>query len=236
MTANQIKSELFSLGSIEKKMVLQRFFKTGKGEYGEGDVFIGVTIPQQREIVKRYKVLPLTEIKMLLKEPYHECRMIALLFLVNEYEKCKDVAKREAIYSFYLQNTETINNWDLVDLSAPKIIGSHLLSQNADILIELAKSNNLWLQRIAIVSTLRFIKSGRFEDTFIIAELLFDSKEDLLHKAVGWMLREIGKKEFQAEYSFLKKHYKKMSRTTLRYAIERFPEDERQKFLSGKIL
>lgn len=235
MTALLIKNELLSLGSLEKKMVLQRFFKTGIGQYGEGDIFIGVTVPKQREIVKKYKFLPLTEIESLLKEPYHECRLTALLFLVNEYEKCKDNAKKDEIFSFYLSHTNFINNWDLVDLSAPKIIGTHLLKKDGDLLVELAKSDNLWSKRIAIVSTLKFIKNNRFEDTFRISQMLFETKEDLLHKAVGWMLREIGKMDYEAEYAFLKRHYKKMPRTSLRYAIERFNEEVRKDFLLGKI-
>jgi 3-methyladenine DNA glycosylase AlkD len=235
MNALLIKDELFSIGSTEKKIVLQRFFKTGVGQYGEGDIFIGVTVPQQREIVKRYKSLPLSEIDKLLKEPYHECRLTALLFLVNEYKKEKNIEKKEKIYSFYLQHIESINNWDLVDLSAPKIVGAHLLDKEGKILIKMAKSDNLWARRIAIVSTWYFIKYHRFNDTFVIAEILLNSKEDLIHKAVGWMLREIGKKDYEAECDFLKKHYKRLPRTTLRYAIERFSNEARKDFLVGNI-
>lgn len=235
MKAIEIKTELFSMGSAEKRTILERFFKTGKGEYGEGDIFIGVTVPQQRDIVKRYHFLDFSEIIELLKEPYHECRLTALLFLVNEYEKCKNQTRRDEIFTLYLQHTDRINNWDLVDLSAPKIIGTHLLSKDAEILIDLAHSDNLWKKRIAIVSTLRFIKNNRFEDTFMISKILLNAKEDLLHKAVGWMLREIGKKDYIAEYSYLKENYKNMPRTTLRYAIERFEENVRKQFLLGEI-
>lgn len=234
--AESIEKQLFSLSEGEaKRKILSSFFKTGKGEYGEGDKFIGVSVPLQRQLIKQIENIPLSEIKQLLQSPYHECRMTALLILIKQFRKAKSEQEQNQIYDFYIANVSYINNWDLVDLSAPSIVGGYLLNKNRTILYQYAKNENLWIQRIAIVSTLTFIKQNDFESTFRIAEILLHHKHDLIHKAVGWMLREVGKKNYKKEFSFLQKHYKTMPRTMLRYAIERFDSDIRQQFLKGEI-
>ena len=234
--ALDIKDELFARAIPGKREVLSSFFKTGEGEYGEGDIFIGVPVPIQRALVKEfYKEIDLDEIHVLLGEEFHECRMTGLLFLVQLYNKCKTAEEKKEIVDFYLYHTPNINNWDLVDLSAPQIIGAYLLDKDRDLLYQLAKSKNMWEQRIAIVATWTFIKNKEYGDTLAIADLLLDSKEPLLHKATGWMLREIGKRDYQTEFDYLAKNYKKMARTTLRYAIERFDESVRKSFLKGEI-
>ena len=242
ITAKQIKDELLSLSNPDKKEFLPRFFKTGKGQYGEGDLFIGVTIPQQRAIVKKYKNLTFDELKTLLNDDYHECRMMALLFLVNMYQKTKDNNQKKAIYEFYLDSLDRVNNWDLVDLSAPQIVGDYLFDKDKSILYDFAEDKNLWIQRIAILSTFAFIKKGEFGDTLAISQILLRHPHDLLHKAVGWMLREVGNRNLNAELSFLDSEdehsshpvYSIMPRTMLRYAIEKFPEDLRQQYLKGE--
>jgi 3-methyladenine DNA glycosylase AlkD len=233
---HDLQKELQQMANPEKAKTLQGFFKTGKGQYGEGDIFLGITVPESRRIAEKYSNISFSDIEELLKSPVHEHRLIALLSLVHKYET-SDAAERKKIVYFYLDNTEKVNNWDLVDLSAPKILGHFLLETEKDrkILYDLAASANLWEKRIAIVSTFSFIRKNQFDDTFVICELLLKDKHDLMHKACGWMLREVGKKNSAALESFLKKHYKIMPRTMLRYAIERFPESKRKKYLEGKI-
>ena len=224
-------SELKSLANPKQAEILQRFFRTKKGEYGEGDIFLGIRVPMQRKIAKKYLDLNLKDIQELLENKIHEYRMIALIILISKYKKSNNLEK-EKIFKFYIQNAQRANNWDLVDLSAPNIVGDFLLDKKKDILYKLSKSKNLWEKRIAIVSTYTFMKNNNFKDTIKISEILLKDQHDLIHKAVGWMLREVGKKDKKILEDFLKKHYKQMPRTTLRYSIERFPEDERKKWLN----
>ncbi|OEU67437.1 MAG: DNA alkylation repair protein [Desulfobacterales bacterium PC51MH44] len=234
MIVKNIQRKLQQLGSKKKAKVSQRFFKTGPGEYGEGDVFIGVRVPDLRKLAKEYQSITIKEVKQLLKSAIHEERQLALLMLVNKYSKGNETVKK-GIYELYLQYTQFINNWDLVDVSAHHIIGAFLLDKSEEPLFRLAKSRNLWERRIAIISTFHFIKHNKYTATLKIAKILLADKEDLIHKAVGWMLREIGKRHMPNLEMFLKKHYKRMPRTMLRYAIEKFPEDKRQGYLKGKI-
>ena len=228
-----LRKELERLTDNKKASFLQRFFKTGKGEYGEGDIFVGLTVPQSRILAVKYKDLSFLEILELLKSKIHEERLIALLILVHRFKKNPDEQKK--IYNFYLQNTKYINNWDLVDLSSHKIIGEYLLDKPKDILFELERSENLWERRIAMISTFSFIRDRKFDTSLKIAEFLVKDKEDLIQKALGWMLREIGKKDLETEETFLKKYYKQMRRTALRYAIEKFPEEKRLSYLHGTV-
>jgi len=228
-----LESELQKLANKDKAKILQRFFKTGKGEYGEGDVFLGITVPQIRQVTKKYfKQLSLKDIQQLLQSNIHEKRLLALLILIEKYTH-QDEKSKEVIFNFYLSNTKRINNWDLVDLSAPNILGNYLLTKDRKILYSLASSSSLWEKRIAILSTYAFIKNNQFQDTLKIAEILLKDKHDLLHKATGWMLRELGKRNQPLEEQFLKKHCKIMPRTMLRYAIEKFPEEKRRFYLKG---
>lgn len=232
-----LKAKLIKFGRPERAKVLRRFFKTGPGEYGEGDVFLGLKTDETRGVAVRYLGLPLSEVRELLTSKIHEERAVALTILTHRFAKGDLEAKRE-IHQFYLQNLAGINNWDLVDTSAPAIVGEYLALAKASrrLLYKLAHSKNLWHRRIAIMATYYFLKRGDFADTFKIAEGLLDDKEDLLHKAVGWMLREVGKVDTNAEEEFLKKHSAKMPRTMLRYAIEKFPEKKRREYLNlGKI-
>lgn len=228
---DRIKRDLSQLGDPEKAKKLSGFFKTGKGQYGEGDVFLGISVPEQRKVAKRYHALSLPDLQALLGSPIHEHRLTALLILVSTYGKA-DASGKAAIFRLYLNNTEHINNWDLVDLSAPKIVGAYLLNKDPSILYRLAKSPNLWERRIAILSTLTFIRNNAFDDALRIAELLLQDEHDLIHKAVGWMLREIGKRDQDVEERFLRTHCAQMPRTMLRYAIERFDEQKRQFYLA----
>jgi 3-methyladenine DNA glycosylase AlkD len=229
---SELKKDMKEKSDNERAKNLSRFFKTGRGEYGEGDIFLGITVPNQRNIVKKYwEKINLKETEELLKSKFHEERLTALLILVKKYSK-SDEKEKEEIFNFYLSNTKYINNWDLVDLSAPNIIGNFILNKNHDILYKLAKSENLWEKRISIISTATFIRSNQFEDTIKISEILLNEKHDLIHKAVGWMLREIGKRNKSKLEKFLKKYHKKMPRTMLRYAIEKFPENERKGYLN----
>jgi 3-methyladenine DNA glycosylase AlkD len=228
---DQIIRDLSKLSDPEKAKNLSRFFKTGKGQYGEGDVFWGITVPAQRKIAKRYIDLSLSDLQELLSNKIHEHRLTALLILVLKYRKADDPGKDE-IFGFYLKNTENINNWDLVDLSSPKIIGDYLANKDTSILFKLAKSNNLWERRIAILSTFKFIGNNDFEDALSISELLLHDEHDLIHKAVGWALREIGKRDQEIEERFLRKYYMEMPRTMLRYAIEKFGEKKRKFYLA----
>jgi len=224
----QLRKDLRASASAEKAKVLARFFKTGKGEYGEGDVFLGVMVPETRKVAKKYAGLPLNSINELLKSEIHEERLASLLILVEKYKESQDKVMR-----FYLRNAKHVNNWDLVDLSAPNILGAYLLENKKErkILDTLAKSGNLWERRIAIVATYALIRNQEYEETFNIAETLLKDRHDLIHKAVGWMLREVGKRDEKAEEAFLKKHYKVMPKTMLRYAIERFSEKKRKEYL-----
>lgn len=232
-TAKQVIAAAKQYRSQEKTTVLQRFFKTGKGQYGEGDIFWGLTVPQSRTIAKKFKNLNIQEIKKLLTSPVHEVRLIALLILVEQFTN-GDVIQQRIISNFYLKNTKHINNWDLVDLSASKILGRWLLDKDTTVLYKLIRSNNLWERRIAIVATYAFIRANQFKHTIKLSEKLLHDKHDLMHKAVGWMLREMGKRSIDDLINFLNKHSEIMPRTMLRYAIEKFPEKERRKYLKKK--
>ena len=234
LTAVQLVRRITGLGSPEKARLLMRFFKTGPGQYGEGDMFAGLTVPEIRSMAREYRGLPLRETVELLRSPVHEARLLALILLIQEYRN-GDSALKSRIYGIYLENTMHINNWDLVDASAEHIIGAHVFGKSRELLYRLAVSDLLWERRIAIIATFFFIKSGSFEDTLRIAEMLLPDREDLIHKAVGWMLREVGKRDRAAEEAFLSRHYRNMPRTMLRYAIEKFPEQLRQKYLKGLI-
>lgn len=234
MTAQKIQKYLRRFASKEKARLLQGFFKTGPGQYGEGDTFLGVMVPDIRRTVKEFADAPLAEVLKLLRSSFHEDRVLALLLLVHQFEKGDDGA-RKRIYTHYLKNTKYINNWDLVDLSAPKIVGPYLDGSSRSLLYRFVKSKNLWERRIAILSTSPFIRKGDFADALALSETLLDDDEDLIHKAVGWMLREVGKKDVAVLEGFLRKHYGRMPRTALRYAIERFPEAKRKRYLAGDI-
>jgi len=233
MNEKFILKELQSAGTPEKAAFLQRFFKTGTGQYGEGDVFFGVVVPHTRSIARANIRTPLAEVAKLLRSNYHEARLCALLILVERFTKAPE-KEREAIFSFYLKNTSRINNWDLVDLTAPKIVGEYLLTKDRVILYHLAESDNLWEQRIAIISTYTFIRKNDFSDTLALSKYFLSHKHDLMHKAVGWMLRETGKRDRTTLTDFLEEFSTRMPRTMLRYAIEHYPEPERQYFLKHK--
>jgi 3-methyladenine DNA glycosylase AlkD len=226
----QLKKELKKVSNPEKAKIYQRFFKTGKGEYGEGDILLGLTVPEMRKIAKNYD-LSLKDIQELLNIQIHEFRFTALVILISKYNKAKQEDKEE-IFKLYLKNYNNINNWDLVDISCPNIIGNYLLDKERDVLYEFAESDHLWKKRIAMISTFAFIRDNQFEDTLNIAEILLKDKHDLIHKAVGWMLREVGKRDQELEEKFLKKHYKTMPRTMLRYAIEKFSEEKRKFYMN----
>ena len=258
----ELRKELKGIADTKRAEVSQGFFKTGKGEYGEGDVFLGITVPQSRKIAIRFKELPFSKILGLLKSKIHEERLIALLILVYNFNAGNEKAQKK-IFDFYLENMQCVNNWDLVDLSADKIIGRYLFAwgpvglhprptssvaslpagarrgppapATPTLLLRLAKSENIWERRIAIVSTYYSIKNNKFDETLKIAEMLLNDRHDLIHKAVGWMLREVGKRDMKTEIKFLDKHYKKMPRTMLRYSIERFPEELRMDYLKNNV-
>lgn len=240
---SDVRLELKNKSSNEKAEKCERFFKTGKGQYGHGDKFLGITVPECRKIAKKFTDLSLEEVEKLLSSKFHEERLIALLILVGRFEsaaKIKDRPERKKatkeIFDFYVTHTRHVNNWDLVDLSAHKIAGTYLLDKKITLLILFAKSNRLWERRIAIISTMAFIIKGDEKPTFLVADLLLDDREDLIQKATGWMLREVGKRISEEKLEeYLKARYKKMGRTALRYAIERFLGNKRQKYLSGKI-
>lgn len=235
MTAAFILSELQSVGTPEKAVHLSRFFKTGPGQYGEGDLFLGVIVPQTRSIAKANKATPFDELQLLLDSPWHEARLCALLILVYRFQDRKAMPEeREAIFRFYLKNMRRCNNWDLVDLTCRDIVGEYLVDKDRSLLYRLAESENLWEQRISIVSTWAFIRRNDFGDTLELSERLIGHKHDLMHKAVGWMLREVGKKERQTLTDFLERNATRLPRTALRYAIEHYPEPERQYFLKKK--
>lgn len=230
MMLDDLVKEIKKKSSLKKAQSSAWFFKTGKGQYGEGDVFIGLTVPEEKIIAKKFDDLPLVEIKKLLKSKIHEHRYTALLILGQLYQKSNDKNKKK-IVDLYLSHTKFVNNWDLVDTSASYILGDYLYSRKRNILYKLAKSKSLWERRIAIVATHFFIRQNDFKDTLKVAELLLFDKEDLIHKAVGWMIREVGKLDVEVLKKFLNKNIKILPRTTLRYAIERFPEPERKMYL-----
>jgi 3-methyladenine DNA glycosylase AlkD len=213
-----------------------RFFKTEKGQYGYGDIFLGIRAPKIRLIAKKHVNISIVDMKILIQSKYHEERFLGLIILVNKYSKTKDKKTKNQLYKIYISSFKYINNWDLVDVTCPHITGKHLIDKDRSILYKWAKSDDLWTKRIAMVSTFSFIRQNDLEDTFKIAEILLQDKHDLIHKAVGWMLREAGKRDLEKEEIFLKKYYRDMPRTMLRYAIEKFPESKRQDYLKGTIL
>ena len=231
---DRIIAEMKALADPMRAAHSQKFFRTGPGQYGAGDRFLGIRVPQVREVATRYRDLDLEEVHELLCNPLHEIRLLALVILVTQFKQTNQ-AVQKAIYDLYMQNRQWINNWDLVDLSAPTIVGGWLQSRSRATLSRLARSKSLWDRRISVLATFWFIRDGDFDDALSLAEMLLDDNEDLMHKAVGWMLREIGKRDRKVEESFLKLHYKKMPRTMLRYAIEKFPESLRQRYLQGKV-
>lgn len=231
MNAKDIQARLRRLGNPKDATFLAGFFKTGPGQYGEGDTFMGVRVPVIRRVAREFKGLQLPEVECLLHSPIHEERLAALVILVMQSAK-GDSATRKRIYDLYLANTRHINNWDLVDLSAPQIVGAYLADRSRKPLYRLAKSSWLWDRRISILATFHFIRLGDFGDTVKIAELLLADREDLIHKAVGWMLREVGKRNMVALEQFLGQHCRVMPRTMLRYAVEKFPEQKRRAFLN----
>ena len=234
MKAAGVFERLQKLGDPKRARICQGFFKTGPGEYGEGDVFIGIAVPDMRKLAKDVQPVALPDVLSLLHSPFHEARFLALLLLIQGY-RAGDTALREKIYTLYLKNTSHINNWDLVDASAEHIVGTHLKDRDRSPLDVLSASKLLWERRIAILATFHFIKGGECGETLRIAERLLQDPEDLMHKAVGWMLREVGKCDLASEERFLKKHGRAMPRTMLRYAIERFPENLRQRYLKGDV-
>ena len=231
---SELKATIRKNANQQHAKNMQWFFKTGKGEYGEGDKFLGLKVPLQRKIAKEFSNIELSALKQLLHSKIHEDRLISLLILVDKYQNA-DEKEKEHVYKFYLQNRKHINNWDLVDLSAPKIVGQHLLDREKEILYKYARSKKLWDKRIAILSTATFIKNEEFTTTLELSDILLYDDHDLIHKAVGWMLREVGKMNVKTLEDYLKPRYNKMPRTMLRYAIEKFPEGKRKKYLKGKI-
>ncbi len=232
---SNIERELKEAGSKEAAQNAMRFFKTGKGQYGEGDIFLGIKVPALRAMAKKYRDISLDEAAFMLRSQFHEERILALFLLAGLYKNAKTDNDRQAIYHLYLDNTRFINNWDLVDCSAEHIPGAHLRYIDKQPLYELAHSNILWERRIAMLAAFHFIKHNEFADALKISEILLADKEDLIHKAVGWMLREIGKRDIAALEDFLRKHYRQMPRTMLRYAIERFPTETRLRYLKNGI-
>ena len=233
MTAKELVDCFELLADKEQADFLQRFFKTGKGQYGEGDVFWGIRVPETRKVAKEFKQLPFNELKKVLENSVHEVRLCGLLILVERFKKAKEDEQKK-IVDFYLSQTKYVNNWDLVDLSCHAILGTYLLDKPRAVLYSLAQSNNMWEQRIAIVSTWAFIRKHDFTETLAISKMLLNHPNDLIHKAMGWMLREVYKRDKDVIFDFLKTHYAQLPRTTLRYAIEKMPEDQRKNVLQGK--
>lgn len=231
MTATEIQEVLAFLSTPEKREFLPYFFKTGKGQYGEGDQFLGVVVPDTRKVAKANLKLSFSELKKLLKNPYHECRLCALLILVEKFKKANKEERKE-LFDFYLSQTKYINNWDLVDLSCRFIVGEYLLDkQDRSVLYQLAESDWLWDQRIAVVSTYTFIKNKQYDDIIALSEKLLTHQHDLMHKATGWMLREMGKMDINPLYTFLDQYHRVMPRTMLRYAIEKLTKEEREHYM-----
>ncbi|MGV3559884.1 DNA alkylation repair protein [Larkinella arboricola] len=231
MTYEDVKADLLALGDSEKAVFFKRFFKTGPGQYGEGDQFLGIAVPPQRVIAQKYRLLPVDETEKLVRDPFHECRLTGLIIWTSQAKRSGD-KNRKLIFEYYLRNKSFINNWDLVDTSCLEIVGNYLLDKDRSVLYELAQTDHLWSQRIAMVSTLAFIRKNQFQDTFQLAELLLTHRHDLIHKAVGWMLREVGKKNPDALEEFLHDHAGRFPRTALRYAIERFEPARRKYYLA----
>jgi 3-methyladenine DNA glycosylase AlkD len=234
MKLSEIQKQIRKLGDRAIAEHSQRFFKTGKGEYGEGDKFLGIRVPVLRKQAKHYKELPFEVVSKLLFSEYHEERLLCLLILVLQFSN-GGASDQQAIYRFYLKHTYLVNNWDLVDTSAEHIVGAYLFTRSRKPLYKLAHSKLLWERRIAIMSTYHYIKRNEFDDTLKIAKILYQDPEDLIQKAVGWMLREVGKRQLDLEEEFLKQHYQNMPRTMLRYAIEKFPQENRKAYLKGTI-
>jgi 3-methyladenine DNA glycosylase AlkD len=231
-SAAGVRAEIRKLGDPERARLLQRFFKTGPGEYGEGDVFLGLRVPQVRALVKKHRSLPFRSIEVLLRSRFHEERLFALLVMVERYRRQEE--HREKIYRLYLKSTDRINNWDLVDVTAGHIVGAHLFDRDRSPLYRLCLSSSLWERRISVISTFHFIDKGEFGDSLALAELLLRDREDLIHKASGWVLREVGKRDLGALESFLVKHCRTMPRTMLRYSIEKLPQGKRRRYLEGR--
>jgi len=229
-----IKTELEQLSDKHIAVHSSRYFKTGPGQYGEGDQFRGIRVPELRRLSRKYKKIPINNVVQLLHSSYHEDRLLSLFILVFQYQSGNEILQEE-IFDLYLANTKLINNWDLVDSSARQIVGARLYKKNTDLLREMARSDLLWDRRIAIIATAYFIGKNEFDDTLTIARILLNDEHDLIHKAVGWMLREVGNRKKEIEIGFLKLNYKKMPRTMLRYAIEKFPVEERQAYLKGNV-
>lgn len=232
-TRSQLERELRAATNPQRAVFSARYFKTGKGQYGEGDVFLGITTPVLRKTALRHRDLPLTDIKTLLESRFHEYRVAALEILASQYKRGDEKLHRQ-IVKFYLANTHRINNWDLVDASARPILGEHLKTRSRAVLDKLARSKSLWDRRIAIIATMAFLSSGNLDDAFRISEVLLADKHDLIHKAVGWTLREAGRKDRARLLEFLEANYNRIPRTTLRYAIEHFTPDQRKNLLAGK--
>jgi 3-methyladenine DNA glycosylase AlkD len=231
-TVADVHRALLALADPKRAPGVQRFFKTGPGEYGEGDRFLGVRVPDLRKLATKYESLPLAGAGELLQSPLHEERLLALLLLVRRYSR-GDGDEREAIHRLYLDRMPSINSWDLVDLSAPRIVGAHLEHRDRSLLDSLATAGVVWERRIAILATYHYIQQGDFTDTFRLAEMLLRDRHDLIHKAVGWMLREVGRRDRPALESFLRDHHRVMPRTMLRYAIEKLPEGARRMYMKG---
>lgn len=236
MTAQYIVESLQALGKPEKAQHLSRFFRTGKGQYGEGDLFLGVTVPEQRLIAKKYTDTDFPVLQELIVSPWHEVRLTTLLILLRQFEKNKDEVFRKKCIDFYLSHTAYINNWDLVDLSCYKLLGVWLENKDRQVLYQLVASDSLWEQRIAIVTCMHFVRKKDFKDCLSLSDHLLNHQHDLIHKAVGWLLREVGKKDREVLTGYLKPRYRQMPRTMLRYAIEHYPDEERKKYLSNQIL
>ncbi|HEU0298461.1 MAG TPA: DNA alkylation repair protein [Longimicrobium sp.] len=233
-TAAEVQARLEGLGDAEDARFLQGYFRTVPGQYGEGDRFLGIRAPVLRTLVREYRGMPREEIGRLLRSPWHEARLLAVLLLADAYGRGDEQA-RAAIYRLYLDSTRWINNWDLVDSSAPHVVGAHLADRDRRVLEELARSGSLWERRITILATQHFIRRGDFGTTLRIAELLVHDRHDLIHKAVGWMLREVANRDRATAEAFLRRHLAGMPRTMLRYAIEKFPPGLRQRYLRGEL-
>ena len=233
-TLKEVERDLHALANPRDAVFLQRFFKTGAGEYGEGDQFLGIRVPPLRHLARRFRELPHEQVLNLLRSPWHEQRLLALLLLVDQYRRGTN-AEREVIHRAYLDNVVYIDNWDLVDSSAEHIVGGHVDPRRATLLEQLAHSRSVWERRIAVLATFYWIKQHEYRPTLRIAELLMNDPHDLIQKAVGWMLREIGKRDLAIEEKFLLRYYRQMPRTMLRYAIERMPESRRQQYLQGEL-
>lgn len=236
LLTEQIRAVLTEKINPVKAAFLPKYFKAIPGGYGEGDFFMGISVPDQRAVAKDFfKEISLSELSELLKDRFHELRMMALFMLVYKYKKLKEDSERKELVEFYLAHLDGINNWDLVDSSCYQILGHYFFKRDKNLFYEFADSGNLWKQRIAIISSFYWINKGDFSDALVLVEKLLNHPHDLIHKAVGWALREIGDQDFNAEYEFLRKHYQSMPRTALRYAIEKLPEEIRQDFLKGRI-